>query len=316
MSKAAALFPGQGSQSVGMGRDVVETSSAARRVFERASAVLGVDLAAICFDGPAATLEATDVQQPAIFVTSVAIWAALAERTPGAVAFESMAGLSLGEYTALHLAGAIGFEDALRVVRTRGQLMQRAAESTPSGMVSVIGLDGDAVEELCAEAAQGAVLVPANFNCPGQVVVSGVTAACERLVPLAESRGGRAVALKVAGAFHSPLMQSAAEGLATALADVSIRPPAVPVVSNVTARPHDRPEAIRAALVQQLVKPVQWQAGVEYLIGLGFERFVEIGPGRVLTGLMRKINRKVAAVNVSSQAGISRGIDGSSSERE
>ncbi len=302
MSTSAAIFPGQGSQSVGMGRDIVEAHPAARKVFDDAGRILGVDLASVCFGGPAEALEATDIQQPAILATSVAVWHAMRAAAPQACDFAAMAGLSLGEYTALHLAGAISFEDALRLVQRRGRLMQQAALAHPGGMVSVIGLDEPTVRALCDEAAAAGVIQPANFNCPGQIVVSGARAACERITALIEQRGGRAVPLKVAGAFHSPLMQSAADGLREALERVPIQTPSVPVVANVTAEPHGDPEAIRASLVQQLVRPVQWQACVEYLVRTGAERFVEIGPGRVLTGLMRKIDRRVQAVNVSTAA--------------
>lgn len=304
MGTSAALFPGQGSQVVGMGRDVVERSRAARDVYDAAGRLLGIDLAKVCFEGPADALEATDVQQPAIFVTSVAIWRALEEAAPSACRYDAMAGLSLGEYTALHVAGAIAFDDAVRVVQRRGQLMQRAAEASPSGMVSVMGMEPAQVEALCAEAAAAGTIVPANFNCPGQIVVSGARAACARFVEVAEAAGARVVPLKVAGAFHSPLMQPAADGLREMLASVPIRTPTVPVWANVTAERHGDPDAIRAALVEQLVAPVQWQASIERLRKDGVARFVEIGPGRVLTGLMRRIDRTAEAVNVSDCASI------------
>ncbi len=304
MSKGAALFPGQGSQSVGMVRDIAEAHPAARRVFDRAGEILGTDLATVCFHGPAEALEATDVQQPAIFTASVAVWHAMAEAVPQACVFEAMAGLSLGEYTALHLAGAMDFEDVLRVVRRRGRLMQDAAVSRPGGMVSILGLDEDKVAALCTEASAAGVVRPANFNSPGQIVVSGEKGGCERIVGLVEQQGGRAVPLKVAGAFHSPLMQSAADGLREALEAVAIRPPRVPVIANVNGRRHEEPATIRAWLVQQLVEPVQWHRSIEGLIADGFDRFVEIGPGRVLTGLMRRINRTVLATSISDAAAL------------
>lgn len=306
MSKSAAIFPGQGAQSVGMGRDIVETHPAARRVFDQASAILGIDLASICFNGPAEAIEATDVQQPAIFTTSIATWQALLETTPQACRFDAMAGLSLGEYTALHLAGAMAFEDALRVVQRRGQLMQEAAVAQAGGMVSVVGMDEAKLLALCEEASPAGPVRPANFNAPGQIVVSGAKAGCDRIVGLIEQQGGRAVPLKVAGAFHSPLMQPAADGLREALERIAIRTPSVPVIANVNAEPHRDPATIRAWLVQQLVQPVQWCRSVEYLVGTGFGRFVEFGPGRVLMGLMRRINRSVSAVNISDSAGIAK----------
>jgi len=306
MGKKAALFPGQGSQSVGMGRDVVEAYPVARKVFDDADRILGIDLSSACFNGPAETLEATDVQQPAIFTTSVAVWHALCEAVPGACVFDAMAGLSLGEYTALHLAGAMSFEDALRVVQRRGQLMQEAALAQSGGMVSVVGLDEQKVQALCEEASSAGAVRPANFNAPGQIVVSGTRAGCDRILTLVEQQGGRAVPLKVAGAFHSPLMQSAADGLREALERVDIRAPAVPVIANLNGEPHGDPATIRDRLVQQLVQPVQWHRSIERLIQGGFDRFVEIGPGRVLTGLMRRISRGVSATNVSDAAGIQR----------
>lgn len=304
MSQRTAIFPGQGSQAVGMGRDVVAAWPAARRVFERAAEVLGRDLASVCFEGPPEALEATDVQQPAIFTTSVAVWEALRERSPSLCRFDSMAGLSLGEYTALHLAGALDFEDGLRLVQERGRLMQAAATARSGGMVSLMGADEPQVHELCREASDAGPIAPANLNCPGQIVVSGAKAACERIVALAEAAGLRAVPLKVAGAFHSPLMASAAEGLRAALAGVTIRRPRIPVIANVNGEPHRDPDTIRAWLVEQLVRPVRWQASIEYLIRAGSTEFVEIGPGRVLTGLMRRINRNVSATAVGDAAAV------------
>jgi [acyl-carrier-protein] S-malonyltransferase len=286
-----------------MGRDVADAFPAARAVFDRADAALSLKLSDLCFEGPADRLNATDVSQPAIFVTSVAMWAALEsagiarEMTPGA-----MAGLSLGEYTALHLAGWIEFEDALRLVARRGRLMQDAAESNPGSMVSLIGATGEDAEALCQAAADGEVLTPANFNCPGQIVVSGSKAACDRALRLAEARHLRAVPLVVAGAFHSALMSSATEGLVSALNTTTIQPGEIPVVSNVTADYHGDPDSVRTRLADQVSRPVLWQATIERLVRDGFDRFVEVGPGRVLTGLMRKIDRSVATTNYSTAA--------------
>ncbi len=301
MGRTAVMFPGQGAQSVGMGRDVAEAFPAARRTFAEANDLLGFDLASLCFDGPAERLEATDVCQPAIFVVSVAVWRALEasgqtfDPAPGAAA-----GLSLGEYTALWLAGSLTFSDALTLVRERGSLMQSAAERVGSGMVSVTGLSVQEVESLCLDAGGGDVLSIANFNCPGQIVISGTIESCNRALALCEQRGGRATALRVAGGFHSKLMEPAAEGLRAALARVKVSGPRIPVVSNVTADYHRGPESIRQTLHEQLVRPVRWQASMERLIAEGFDRFVEVGPGRVLTGMMRRINRAVRAENYSS----------------
>lgn len=301
MGKTAFIFPGQGAQVVGMGKDVAQSSSAANEIFQQANDLLGMDLATLCFDGPADRLNATDISQPAIFVTSVAMWHALkAAGIIDELAPQAMAGLSLGEYTALHLAGWIGFEDALRLVAERGRLMQAAAEQFDGGMVSIMGIDEAQVVKLCEEAAQGDVLAPANFNCPGQIVVSGSKGACERAVTLAAKYEARAVPLVVAGAFHSALMEPAVQGLKTALADSKIKFSRIGVVSNVSADYHADPNSVRAQLQEQVAKPIRWQASIERLIADGYDRFVEAGPGRVLTGLMRKIDRSMKVLNFSS----------------
>ncbi len=304
MGDAAVIFPGQGAQSVGMGRDVAEASPKARAVFRRANDLLGIDLARICFEGPADRLERTDIQQPAIFVTSVAIWEAFLEAGGRREAFSWAAGLSLGEYTALHVSGAVGFDEALRLVRRRGQLMQEASTAVPSGMVSLVGADEAAAQTLCDRARENEVLGPANFNCPGQIVISGSKGACERAVALAPQLGYRAVALTVAGAFHSPLMEPAAKGLWPVLKETTFSRPGMAVVANVDAGTHAEQAAIRESLRRQVTQPVLWRRCVERMVDQGADRFYEIGPGRVLTGLMRKINRKVLAINVSTRDSI------------
>lgn len=305
LSKTAILFPGQGAQFVGMGRDFAEASPAAAAVFERADRVLGFRISSVCFEGPAERLNATDMSQPAIFVTSTAIWHALTEKGVAAeLAPEAMAGLSLGEYTALHAAGWIGFDEAVRLVAERGRLMQSAAEAVESSMVSILGGDEAKVAELCRTAAEGDVLVPANFNCPGQIVISGHQRACDRAVQLAERFELRAVPITVAGAFHSPLMEPAVRGLADALRSTHIQPGRIAVVSNVSADYHADPDSVRALLTEQCARPIRWQASIEGLIARGFDRFVEIGPGRVLTGLMRKINRGVTMQNFNDAASL------------
>lgn len=291
--KDVVLCPGQGAQVVGMGRDLFESFAEGRRVFEDANDVLGFDLAAKCFDGPEAELNRTDVSQPAIFTTGVACFHAAVKAgviDPDEVA--TYAGLSLGEYTALHLAGVFTFDDGLRLVRRRGELMQQAASATASGMVTLLGADEAAVEKLCAEQAQGEVLVAANYNCPGQIVASGSMAACERLTAAATEAGFRAIPLKVAGAFHSPLMQPAADAMAAELDKVEFREPGRPVWSNVTARPHAGADEIRRLLVEQIVKPVRWQQTTQRLVEFSPRRFVELAPGRVLAGLLKKVDRK------------------------
>jgi [acyl-carrier-protein] S-malonyltransferase len=285
-----------------MGKDVATRHAVAAETFAQADEILGMRLSELCFEGPAERLNATDIQQPAIFTTSVAIFrAALDCELFRADQFAAMGGLSLGEYTALHLAGSLSFEGALRVVYRRGQLMQAACEQFPGGMVSLMGMDEEQVLALCERAADRGRVRPANFNCPGQIVISGDKAACEAAAELAEEFGGKAIPLQVAGAFHSELMRSAAEGLQPVLDACEVHPPAAArVIANVDAEYHREPDAIRGALCRQIVNPVRWQAGVERLIADGCDVFWEVGPGRVLTGLMRKINRRVKTVNVSS----------------
>ncbi len=245
MAHVALLFPGQGAQHVGMGKSLAARFPAARALYDQASEILGYDLAARCFEGPAAELDTTAVSQPAIFVTSLAALEMLRAENPQAVeSCQITAGLSLGEYTALVFAGAMNFADALRVVERRGQAMQQASDATPSGMVSVLLLDRDKVESIRGRAAEAGVIEFANYLCPGNLVLSGEKAACAKAEELANQEGGRAVALTVAGAFHTKLMKPADERLAQALANVPIRRPRIPVISNVDAKTHDDPEEI------------------------------------------------------------------------
>jgi [acyl-carrier-protein] S-malonyltransferase len=280
------LCPGQGAQAVGMGKDFFEASTANR--------VIGFDLASICFAGPEDRLNQTDISQPAIYVTSIACARALqAAGKLDLAATTAFAGLSLGEYTALHFAGVFSFEDGLKLVAARGRYMQEAAVASPSGMVAVMGADEAQINDLCDAARGGEVLVPANFNAPGQIVVSGSKAACERALAEAEKRGLKAVALKVAGAFHSPLMQSGADKMAQELDKVLLSTPQTTVYSNVTAQPHTDPASIKRLLVEQIVKPVRWEQTMQTLVAAGEARFVELAPGRTLAGLMKRINRRL-----------------------
>ncbi len=296
----AFLFPGQGAQTVGMGRQLAADVPIAKSFYDRAAKVLGYDLAEVCFEGPADKLDSTVYSQPALFVTSVAALAALNEKSPEVIdRCQFLAGLSLGEYTALFAAGVIDFEDALSVVAERGAAMQAAADAVPSGMVSILGLDREKVEQLCREAGGGDVLQVANLLCPGNIAVSGTKAACERVVQAAEAAGAmKTVPLAVAGAFHTSIMEPARERLAAALASVKLRSPRVPVVSNVDADAHDDPEEIRALLVQQLVSPVRWEDSQQWLLAHGVKTIYEVGPGRVLRGLMKRIDRKVECLGV------------------
>jgi [acyl-carrier-protein] S-malonyltransferase len=292
--KTYILCPGQGAQVVGMGKDFDASSPIARDIFDRANQILGFDLKEICFNGPEDRLNQTDVSQPAIYVTSVACHAAaVAADRIKPEEISAYAGLSLGEYTALHLGGAFSFEDGLKLVAARGRYMQEAAVQTPSGMVAIGGADEAAIAKLCHENAQGEVLVPANFNAPGQIVVSGSIAACERIAKAGETAGFRTTPLKVAGAFHSPLMQSGADRMAAELEKVQIKTPAKMVYANVSAQPHTDPASIKRLLIDQIVKPVRWEQTMQTLVAQGEARYIELAPGRVLTGLLKKINRRL-----------------------
>jgi [acyl-carrier-protein] S-malonyltransferase len=301
MPKTAFLFPGQGAQTVGMAGPLCQASPPAHALFQRASAVLGYDLLDVCVNGPADRLNATDVSQPAIFVAGLAALEKLRAEQPGIPdEVVATAGLSLGEYTALVFAGALSFEDGLRVVKARGEAMQAAAEATPSGMVALLGMDVADVEVIVSEARSAGTLEIANYLCPGNIVVSGAAAAIDRVEQLCQEKGGiRAARLAVAGAFHTNIMRPADEKLAAALAAVTLTAPRVPVWSNVDGRPHADPAVIRELLVQQVLSPVRWEDTMRGMLADGVERFYEIGPGRVLTGLLKRVNRKTEVVNVA-----------------
>jgi [acyl-carrier-protein] S-malonyltransferase len=302
LSKIAFLFPGQGAQTVGMGEPLFQALPPVRQLYTRASSILGYDLAKLCFEGPAEDLDSTVYSQPALFVTSLAALEQLRRESPDVLlSCEAAAGLSLGEYTAMVFAGVFEFEDGLKLVQERGTAMQEAADATPSGMVSILGLERAQIAELCQQAAAGEVLQIANLLCPGNTVVSGTNAACERMADLATKAGAiKAVPLAVAGAFHTPIMASAVERLTAALASVKISRPKLPVISNVDARPHDDPEEIRQLLIQQVVQPVRWEDSMRYLLAEGVDQFYELGPGRVLRGLLKRIDRQVSCLGVMS----------------
>lgn len=309
------LGPGQGAQAVGMAKAWCNASPEARAVFATADRLLadrlGAPLSTLCFDGPAERLNQTDVSQPAIYVASVACFRALlatawqsgADRAVEEARIVATAGLSLGEYTALHLAGAFSFEDGLELVVLRGRAMQDAATAAPSGMVALIGADEPQAQSVCDEARGSDVLVCANFNAPGQIVISGSKSACERAVAVAGAKGLRATALAVAGAFHSPLMAPAADRLRDALRNTRIAAPRATVFSNVTAQPHapeaGRPveETIRLRLVEQLTAPVRWAQSCQNMVAWAAQHagleYHELAPGKTLAGLMRRIDRNV-----------------------
>jgi len=300
--KTAFLFPGQGAQVAGMGAEVAKEFTVAAELFEKANEIVGYDLRRICFEGPAERLNSTTVSQPAIFVTSAALLEVLrTEAATRGLTADVTAGLSLGEYTALYAAGALSFEDGLKLVQKRGEAMQAAADATEGAMVSIIGLDEEKVQQLCREAAQGELLEPVNFNCPGQIVVSGAVGACDRTEELAQKHGAvKAVRLEVAGAFHTEMMSSAAKALEQALSQGRIAAPtSAQVLANISAEYYHTADSVTDGLVRQLTSPILWQKCMERLLTEGVERFYEIGPGRVLTGLMRRIHRKTRVINVS-----------------
>ncbi|HBN78099.1 MAG TPA: [acyl-carrier-protein] S-malonyltransferase [Planctomycetaceae bacterium] len=303
MPKTAFLFPGQGAQQIGMGVKVAEKYPAARQLYDQAAEILCFDLLKLCAEGPEERINATEISQPALYVSSLASLEVVKDQSPEAFdQVEVAAGLSLGEYTALAFAGAMSFEDGLRVVRVRGQAMQAAADATPSGMVSLLLLDEEKVQQVCDKASDAGLIQIANYLCPGNIVVSGDQAACDKVVGLAEEAGGRAIPLKVAGAFHTPIMQSATEKLAAVLESVEIHAPRIPVVSNVDAKTHSDASEIRDILVKQVVHPVLWEKSMNALLEMGVEQFYEIGPGKVLKGLMKRIARKASVENYNDES--------------
>ena len=299
MSKKAVLFPGQGAQAVGMGKDLSEGLPEARALFDRASAVLGYDLADICFNGPIEKLTVSAHAQPAIFVHSVAAWTAWQASHPGS--FDYMAGLSSGEWTALHLAGVIGFEDTLRVLEARGQFMQEACEAQPGGMISIIGADPAVLEQVCT----GAGVEMANLNSHEQTVLSGPKEGIDRVEVLAKELGIRkAIRLNVAGAFHSSLMRPAAIKLEAVLAHVEFKAPAVPVLANVTGMPHGGPDEIRKLMVAQVFSSVRWYQGIEFMQSQGVTSYLECGPGKVLSGLVKRIDKTASLHSIQDRSGL------------
>lgn len=278
-----------------MGRDLADQFPVARDLFERANQALGFDLAKVCFEGSEAELTKTENAQPGIYLVSWIAFELLRSRLPR-LRWDATAGLSLGEFTALAAAGAMSFEDGLRITRLRGRFMQEACDATQGGMAAIIGLDEEPTRQVCDEA--GVEL--ANLNCPGQLVISGELGRVQKACELAKSRGAkRAMPLPVAGAYHSRLMADAQPKLAAALAEVTIHPPSVPVIANVHARPHDDPTAIKDLLVQQVCASVRWEASIRGLAAQGFDRFVELGPGKALTGFLKRIAPEAKAFNVA-----------------
>jgi len=298
----AFVFPGQGAQSVGMGRALADAFPEARAAFEEADAALGEPLSRLCFEGPEADLVRTANTQPAVLTTDVAAWRAVRAQTGIVPAL--VAGHSLGEYAALVASGAIDFGAAVRLTRIRGQAMQEAVPEGEGAMAAVLGLDPDAVRAICEEAAQGRVVSPANFNAPGQIVIAGHADAVARASELIRARKGKAIPLKVSAPFHCALMQPAADVVAKALEGVAVETPKVPVVANVDAQPNTDASRIKDLLVRQVASPVRWEESVRRMVEEGVRTFVELGPGTVLAGLVKRIDKSAKVVSVSDPAGV------------
>lgn len=293
----AFLFPGQGSQHAGMGKDLAENFPVARQVFEEANDALGVDLASLCFNGPEEDLKLTANTQPAILTTSIAALRVLETET--GIAPNYAAGHSLGEYSALVCAGALNFADAVRIVRQRGTFMQEAVPVGTGAMAAILGLDQETLERVCQDAAQGQVVSPANFNSAGQVVIAGNTEAVDRAMSLAKENGAkRALPLPVSAPFHCSLMIPAGERLADVLADIKVGDMTVPVITNVEATPNQDASRVCQLLVDQVSAPVRWEDTIACMIELGVERYIEIGPGKVLAGLVKRMAKESTIQNV------------------
>lgn len=306
-SNLAFLFPGQGSQAVGMGKELAETHAVARRTFEEADEALGYKLSQLCFEGPEDQLRLTEITQPAILTASVAAWRVLDEK---GLKPKFVAGHSLGEYSAHVAAGTLTFADAVRTVRNRGKYMQEAVPVGVGAMAAVLGMNFDKVIAVCAEAAHGEVCEAANINSAEQIVISGNTGAVERAAKLAPERGAKkAVMLPVSAPFHCSLMKPAQDRLAADLRALTFQKPGVPVVCNVDAAPVTDGDASREALIRQVTGSVKWEPSIRWLIGQGVGTFVEVGPGKVLCGLMRQIDRSKSAVNVGDEASLQKTLE-------
>ncbi len=298
MVKQAFLFPGQGAQYPGMGKDLYQSYRAARRVFDEADRVLGFSLTEIIFNGAESELQKTEITQPAVLATSVAVYRVVTEEGGRP---EAVAGLSLGEYSALVAAEAFTLEQALPLVQKRGRYMQEAVPRGKGGMAAIIGLQREEVEDICRRAASGGVVEPSNYNCPGQVVISGEAETVKEAARLAREAGAkRAVELKVSAPFHCSLLRPVEEKMARELDRLELKPARIPVVANVSAEFVTEPEQVRKALVKQVSHPVRWEDSIKMLLGRGYDFFLELGPGKVLTGFMKKISREVYAAQVDS----------------
>jgi len=296
MEKVAFIFPGQGSQYIGMGKDFFENFREAREVFQEADDVLHLSISSLCFQGPEEALKLTENTQPAVLTTSIAVLRVL--QAEKGVVPNLVAGHSLGEYSALVVSGALAFADSVQIVRLRGRFMQEAVPVGEGAMAAILGMERGQVEKLCEEAAQGDVLTPANFNCPGQIVIAGHTKAIERAMERVKQNGKKAVALPVSAPFHSPLMKPAGERLGKVLEGITIQDLKIPVVTNVEADINQSKERVKELLVTQVSSPVRWEESMQKISGNGIEQILEIGPGKVLSGLMKRINPKVETKNI------------------
>ncbi|WP_224983088.1 ACP S-malonyltransferase [Geomonas agri] len=303
MQSYAFIFPGQGSQHAGMGKDLADNFKTAKVAFEEADDALGFSLSKLCFEGPEEDLKLTANTQPAILAASVAAFRVLKEESPLVPSF--VAGHSLGEYSALVAAGALNFADALRTVRARGSYMQDAVPVGVGAMAAILGAEADVLREICAEAAQGEVVSPANFNSPGQIVVAGHAGAVNRAIEIAKAKGFRkAMLLPVSAPFHCALMKPAAERLAQTLEAVQVNALTAPVVTNVEAKPNSDAARVKPLLVEQVCAPVLWEQIIQNIVAAGVTNFIEIGPGKVLAGLVKRIDKEAACVNVQDAAGV------------
>jgi len=296
LKRVAFLFPGQGSQYVGMGRELYEHFRVAREVFEEADESLGFSISTLCFHGPEEVLRLTENTQPAILTVSIAALKVLKEETEIEPRF--VAGHSLGEYSALVASGTLSFREAVKIVKLRGKFMQEAVPVGEGAMAAILGMEKEEVEQLCKEAAEEEILTPANFNSPGQIVISGHTSAVQRAIEIAKKKGKKAILLPVSAPFHSPLMKPAALRLGEALEEISVNGLTIPVVTNVEARPNLNPEKVKPLLIDQISSPVQWEQSMRYMIAEGVEEMVEIGPGKVLSGLMKRIDSSILVRNI------------------
>jgi [acyl-carrier-protein] S-malonyltransferase len=296
MRSIAFVFPGQGSQYVGMGRELVENFSVAKEVFQEADDALRFSLSTLCFKGPEETLKLTEHTQPAVLTTSIAALRVL--QTEKGIVPRLTAGHSLGEYSALVASGALSFVDAVRIVRLRGKYMQEAVPVGEGAMAAILGMEREEVEKLCEEVASGEVLTPANFNCPGQIVIAGHAKAVDRAVGMVKQSGKKALLLPVSAPFHSPLMKPAGTRLGKDLDGISVHPLNIPVVTNVEAEINTSQEKVKPLLVAQVFSPVRWEESMQRVVREGVERVLEIGPGKVLAGLMKRINPRVETGNL------------------